>query len=90
MLVLSLEDLLLWRLREWVHWHAVSGFEQAAHLLAAEPLDADRLDKRAAEEGLSLAIAELRRLTAEIEGGRRYENWELSKSAISSSEKATV
>lgn len=78
-LVLSLEDLLLWRLREWVHWHVVSGFKQAAHLLVAEPLDPARLDKRAAEEGLSPALTELRRLTAEIEGGRVYEDRELSE-----------
>jgi hypothetical protein len=29
-LVLSLEDMLLWRLREWIHWRAASGFQQAA------------------------------------------------------------
>jgi len=45
-LVLSLEDMVLWRLREWIHWHAVSGFEQAAHLLVAEPLDSSRLERR--------------------------------------------
>jgi hypothetical protein len=27
-LVLSLEDMLLWRLREWVYWHHASGFHQ--------------------------------------------------------------
>lgn len=78
-LVLSLEDLVLWRLREWVHWYAVSGFEQAAHLLVAEPLDSARLERRAVEEGLSLALAELQRLTAEIESGRVYESWELAE-----------
>jgi hypothetical protein len=78
-LVLSIEDLLLWRLREWVHWHAVSGFQQAAHLLAAEPLNAARLDRRAAEEGLSLALSELRRVEAEIETGRVFEGWELAE-----------
>jgi hypothetical protein len=78
-LVLSLEDMLLWRLREWVHWQIASGFQQAAHLLIAEPLDAVRLDRRAEEEGLGLALAELRRLTAEIERGRVYEDWELAE-----------
>ena len=72
LLVLSVEDLLLWRLREWIHWHAVSGFEQAAHLLMAEPIDLQRLDRRASEEGLTLALAELRRATAEIKAGRVY------------------
>lgn len=78
-LVLSLEDMLLWRLREWVHWQIASGFQQAAHLLIAEPLDVARLDQRAVEEGLAHALAELRRLTAEIEGGRVYEDWELAE-----------
>jgi len=78
-LVLSLEDMLLWRLREWIHWHIASAFHQAAHLLIAEPLDKDRLDVRAASEGLALAVDELRRVTAEIEGGRGFEAWELAE-----------
>jgi len=77
-MVLSLEDLLLWRLREWIHWRAVSGFHQAARLLVAEPLDAERLGRRAHEEGLTPALDELKRLTAEIEAGRAYENREIS------------
>jgi hypothetical protein len=77
--VLSLEDMLLWRLREWIYWHIASGFHQAAHLLIAEPLDVARLDRRAGEEGLGLALAELRRLTAEIERGRVYEDWEVAE-----------
>lgn len=80
-MVLSLEDLLLWRLREWIHWRAVSGFHQAAYLLIAEPLDAERLRLRAEEEGLTLVLTELRRCTAEIESGRVYEDWELAEVA---------
>lgn len=76
-LVLSPEDLLLWRLREWIHWHGVSGFRQAAHLLIGESLDSQRLDRRAAEEGLARALAELRKMTSELEAGRIYEDWEL-------------
>jgi hypothetical protein len=34
--VLSIEDVLLWRLRGWVHWHHASGFQQAAHLLVSD------------------------------------------------------
>jgi hypothetical protein len=89
-LVLSIEDLLLWRLREWVHWHAVSGFQQAAHLLAAEPLNAARLDRRAAEEGChspspSFAGSRRRsRLVACSRGG----SW--PRSARRSSGRATV
>jgi hypothetical protein len=60
--LLSPEDVLLWRLREWVHWHHTSGFHQAAHLLFADQLDTERLDQRATAEGLGLALTELRRL----------------------------
>jgi hypothetical protein len=34
---------------------------------------------RADAEGLALAVAELRRLAAEIEDGRRFEGWELAE-----------
>ena len=80
-LVLSPEDLLLWRLREWVHWGAVTGFRQAAYLLLTEVVDSERLERRAAEEGLTLAFGELRRLTGAIEKGRAFEEWELSEIA---------
>ena len=75
--VLSIEDMLLWRLREWLHWHHASGFHQAAHLLLSEELDGDRLEHRAEEEGLAHALHALRTLTAEIEGGRVVEEWEI-------------
>jgi len=68
--VLSLEDSLLWRLREWVHWQSPAGFRQASFLLVSESLDRSRLEERAAEEGPAATLAELRRVTAEIEQGR--------------------
>lgn len=77
--VLSIEDLLLWRLREWIHWHVVSGFRQAAVLLINDIIDKERLGERAAREGLALALTELRRLTSEIESGVTYEDWELAE-----------
>lgn len=80
-LILSPEDMLLWRLREWIHWHSAAGFKQASYLLIAEELDSERLDQRAEEESLTLALAELRKLTAEIEKGRHYEDWELAEIA---------
>ena len=75
--ILSVEDVLLWRLREWLYWHHTSGFHQAAHLLASEALDSERLDARARDEGLTLALSALRSLTAEIAAGRTMEEWEL-------------
>jgi len=77
--VLSIEDMLLWRLREWVHWHHASGFHQAAHLLVSDEVDTERLDRRAQEEGLTRALRELRRLTAEVEAGRFVEEWEIAE-----------
>lgn len=75
--VLSIEDMLLWRLREWLHWHHASGFHQAAHLLFSEELDSARLERRAEEEGLSRALQALRALTTELEAGRAVEEWEI-------------
>jgi len=77
--ILSIEDMLLWRLREWVFWHHASGFRHAAHLLVSEQLDSECLDRRAVEEGLDLAVAELRRLTGEVEAGHSFEEWELAE-----------
>lgn len=79
--ILSLEDALLWRLREWVHWQSPAGFRQASFLLVAEHVDTARLEQRAAQEGLADALEILRRVTAEIEQGRCYEGWELAEIA---------
>jgi hypothetical protein len=79
--ILAIEDMLLWRLREWVHWHHASGFHQAAHLLVSDEVDTARLERRATEEGLARALDELRRLTAEVEGGRVLEEWEIAELA---------
>lgn len=81
--ILSLEDALLWRLREWVHWQSPAGFRQASFLLVSENVDTPRLERRAAQEGLLDALAALRRVTSEIERGRRYESWELAEIAKS-------
>jgi hypothetical protein len=81
LVVLSPEDSLLWRLREWIYWHTTAGFRQAALLLVAARVDAARLERRAAEEGLALALDELRRLTAEADAGRELEPWELKEIA---------
>lgn len=56
-LVLSRVDLLLWRLREWLHWQSAAGFKQAAALLWSDEIDDERLERRADEEGLAAALA---------------------------------
>ncbi|MFO7573108.1 MAG: hypothetical protein R6W48_11010 [Gaiellaceae bacterium] len=80
-LVLSAEDLLLWRVREWIHWRSISGFRQAAYLLYSDVVDITRLEVRSVEEGLTLALAALRRTAAEVEAGRAVEPWELEEIA---------
>lgn len=64
---LPIEDMLLWRLREWLHWHHASGFHQAAHLLISEELDGTRLERRAEEEGLAHALQAFVELGREVE-----------------------
>lgn len=80
-LVLSPEDLLLWRLREWIHWRSVSGFRQAAYLLCSDVVDVARLRARAEAEGLTLALEALQRVASEIESGRIVQSWELEELA---------
>lgn len=80
-LVLSRVDLLLWRLREWVHWRSPAGFKQAAALLVYTGLDVKRLGSRAEEEGLGEALAQLRALSARLEAGERIEDFELEEIA---------
>jgi hypothetical protein len=45
----------------------------------SDEIDTGRLERRAGEEGLTRALHELRRLTAEIEAGRVLEEWELAE-----------
>ena len=77
--VLTAEDMVLWRLREWIHWHLVSGFQQAAQLLVSEGVDQERLRRRAAEAGLAAALAGLEETLREIEQGRTFEGWEIEE-----------
>jgi len=80
-LVLSRVDLLLWRLREWVHWQSPAGFKQAAALLSSEDPVGERLDRRADEEGLTEALEALRSLSARIQARERIEDVELTRIA---------
>lgn len=80
-LVLSRVDLLLWRLREWLHWQSAAGFKQAAALLLSNEIDERRLERRAEEEGLAAALAELRSLSARIEADEHIEDFTLAEVA---------
>jgi hypothetical protein len=77
--VLTGEDMVLWRIREWIHWHQASGFQQAAQLLVSEGIDQERLERRAAEVGLALALTELKAALVRIEQGERFEAWEIEE-----------
>lgn len=79
--VLSVEDMLLWRLREWLYWRSSQGFSQAVQLLVSESLRVERLERRASEEGLAAALDRLREVAAEIDAGRTYETSELQEIA---------
>src|SRR5262249_20101664 len=54
--VLSPEDIALWRMREFLHWHDSRGFRHALYLLDSERLDRARLTARAADTGLAGAL----------------------------------
>lgn len=79
--VLSPEDMLLWRLREWLYWEAAEGFQQAVQLLASDSLDPQRLERRALEEGLDKALTRLRTMAKEINEGQTFDPWELHEAA---------
>lgn len=79
--VLSLEDLLLWRLREFLHWHDSRGFRHVLYMLESERVDRDRLQARAEESGLNDALNWVISAADEIKDGRTFETWEIEKEA---------
>jgi len=79
--VITLEDMVLWRVREFLHWEAVRGFHQALYLLGNPHLDHTRLERRAVEEGLSDALAEISRGKKRVEAGEQIESHEIHDAA---------
>jgi hypothetical protein len=75
--VITLEDMVLWRVREFLHWEAVRGFHQALYLLGNPRLDRVRLERRAVEEGLADALAETWKAKERIERGETIESYEI-------------
>jgi hypothetical protein len=86
--VLSPEDMVIWRLREFVHWEHPSGFHQALYLLESVQLDKPRLAERAREEGLTGALDVVEVAAGEIRSGRTYESWEIRELAKSVKEQS--
>jgi hypothetical protein len=79
--VLSLEDIALWRMREFLHWHDSRGLRHTLYLLESEQLDRARLEERAAETGLSAALNWIWQAADEIKHGRTFESWEIEREA---------
>jgi hypothetical protein len=79
--VLSPEDMVIWRLREFVHWEHPSGFHQAPYRIESTQLDRERLEQRAGEDGLTSALRTLEQAAADIRSGRMFETWEIRELA---------
>jgi hypothetical protein len=79
--LLSLEDMVLWRTREFLHWKDSRGFRHAIYMLESPRLDRERLATRAAESGLTEALNWIVSAAEEISQGREFEDWEIKKAA---------
>jgi hypothetical protein len=54
--ILAIEDAILWRVREFVHWKDSRGLRHALYMLGSPHLDRRRLGLRAAQTGLATAL----------------------------------
>jgi predicted nucleotidyltransferase len=79
--LLSLEDVLIYRLHEFVGTGHADAGEQAAALVSLANLDRERLDRRASQEHLTNAVEAIERLARRSEAGERFETWELHEIA---------
>jgi len=80
-LVLSAEDVLIYRLHEFVATGHRDVASQAVSLLTSPEMDRARLGRRADEEDLGDALAELERLAERVAAGEVLESYELHKLA---------
>lgn len=76
-LVLAPEDMLMYRLHEFVATGHADVAEHAVALLNASDIDPARAVKRAAEKRLSTALIELERLSQRLRRGEEISSWEL-------------
>jgi hypothetical protein len=79
--VLSLEDVLIHRLHEFVATGHADVAEQAAALVTLADIDRTRLERRAAREGLVDAVVAIDGLARRSAAGGRIETWELHEIA---------
>lgn len=80
-LVLAPEDVLVYRLHEFVATGHRDVASQAVSLLTSPELDRRRLRRRADEEGLGAALAALERLAERVAAGEILESYELHEIA---------
>jgi predicted nucleotidyltransferase len=79
--LLSLEDVLIYRLHEFVATGHADVAEQAAALVSVPNVNQERLRQRASEERLTNAVEAIERLARRSEAGERFETWELHEIA---------
>jgi hypothetical protein len=76
--ILGLEDILIWRLREFVVWEAADSFHHVCYLLETPALNRARLERRAEEEGLASQLQGVEQAFAEQKKrDKAFESWEL-------------
>ena len=75
--VLSAEDLLVYRLHEFVATGHSDPLGQALMLLDFPELDRQRLEARVESERLLPALHEVERLAGRVKEGEHFETWEL-------------
>jgi hypothetical protein len=80
-LVLSIEDVVIDRLHQFLAGGHRDVAEQAVTLLQNDVVDHDRLRVRADEEGLTSVLRELERLSERVRGGELIETFELHEIA---------
>jgi hypothetical protein len=79
--LITLEDVVLWRVREFLHWESVRGFQQALYLVGHPRLDHDRLRRRAQEEDRSDTLEEMWHAKRRVETGEAIESYEIHEAA---------
>lgn len=80
-LLLSAEDMLLYRLEEFVGTGHRDAASQAASLLGTDGLDRRRLEERLEAVGLAAALPAIEAVRARIDAGETIETWELHELA---------
>lgn len=79
--ILAIEDAVLWRVREFLHWKDSRGFRHTLYMLGSPHLDRQRLDRRARQTGLDAALQWIEWAAGQIQQGLQFETWEIHEVA---------